>query len=132
MARYKKNQYVPPEAPLLYEDHGRPLSRREFIRQGLMTGSASILTGGVFSLFANPQQAHAAVADDLDALATDIGCPLSGVGAGQRRKGNRRGRPLPPRPGRLDGRARIDHCLVGDVMLRRRLASGLPCAAPRS
>ncbi len=32
----------------------------------------------------------------------------SGAGAGQRRKGNRRGRPLPPRPGRLDGRARID------------------------
>lgn len=29
-------------------------------------------------------------------------------GAGARRKGNRRGRPLPPRPGRLDGRARID------------------------
>lgn len=32
----------------------------------------------------------------------------SGAGAGQRRKGNRRGRPLPSRPGRLDGRARID------------------------
>jgi magnesium chelatase subunit D len=31
-----------------------------------------------------------------------------GSGAGARRKGNRRGRPLPPRPGRLDGRARID------------------------
>lgn len=31
-----------------------------------------------------------------------------GAGAGQKRKGNRRGRPLPPRPGRLDGRARID------------------------
>lgn len=31
-----------------------------------------------------------------------------GSGAGARRKGNRRGRPLPSRPGRLDGRARID------------------------
>ena len=31
-----------------------------------------------------------------------------GAGAGEKRKGNRRGRPLPPRPGRLDGRARID------------------------
>ncbi len=31
-----------------------------------------------------------------------------GSGAGARRKGNRRGRPLPPRPGRLDGRRRID------------------------
>lgn len=32
----------------------------------------------------------------------------SGSGAGQRRVAKRRGRPLPPRPGRLDGRARID------------------------
>ncbi|MGC3940250.1 magnesium chelatase subunit D [Roseobacter sp. EG26] len=32
----------------------------------------------------------------------------TGQGAGQKRKGNRRGRPLPSRPGRLDGRNRID------------------------
>ncbi|WP_425099419.1 magnesium chelatase subunit D [Tropicibacter sp. S64] len=32
----------------------------------------------------------------------------SGHGAGSTRKGNRRGRPLPSRPGRADGRARID------------------------
>ncbi|MEM7644568.1 MAG: VWA domain-containing protein, partial [Pseudomonadota bacterium] len=32
----------------------------------------------------------------------------TGTGAGARRKGNRRGRPLPPRPGRPDGRSRID------------------------
>jgi magnesium chelatase subunit D len=31
-----------------------------------------------------------------------------GSGAGARRKGNRRGRPLPARPGRLDGRNRLD------------------------
>lgn len=34
--------------------------------------------------------------------------PAGGSGAGARRKGNRRGRPLPSRPGRPDGRARID------------------------
>ncbi|MGX0879625.1 magnesium chelatase subunit D [Roseovarius sp. MBR-154] len=33
---------------------------------------------------------------------------LRGAGAGARRKGNRRGRPLPSRPGKPDGRARID------------------------
>ncbi len=31
-----------------------------------------------------------------------------GSGAGQRKRGNRRGRPLPSRPGRLDGTARLD------------------------
>lgn len=36
-------------------------------------------------------------------------CATSGgSGAGARHKGNRRGRPLPPRPGRLDGTSRID------------------------
>ncbi len=40
----------------------------------------------------------------------DAGATRSGMGsgAGQRRKGNRRGRPLPSRRGRLDGSARID------------------------
>jgi len=83
MARFKKNQYVPPEAPLLYEDHGRPVTRRQFIRQGMMTGSASVLSAGAFGMFANPNMARAGVAPDLDALATDIGCILGGVGAGQ-------------------------------------------------
>ena len=72
MARFKKNQYIPPDAPLLYEDHGRPMSRRQFIRQGLMSGSATILSGGIFGLFANPNAAYAAIAGDLDALASEI------------------------------------------------------------
>ena len=32
----------------------------------------------------------------------------AGSGTGQKRKGNRRGRPLPSRPGKLDGRSRLD------------------------
>ncbi|WP_299968811.1 magnesium chelatase subunit D [uncultured Roseobacter sp.] len=49
----------------------------------------------------------------------------SGSGAGSSRKGNRRGRPLPSRPGRLDGRARIDlvatlHAAAPWQPLRRR------------
>jgi magnesium chelatase subunit D len=44
----------------------------------------------------------------LDALATGPAPRATGAGAGAARQGNRRGRPLPPRPGRPDGRARID------------------------
>ena len=90
MARFKKNQYIPPDAPLLYEDHGRPMSRRQFIRQGLMTGSASILSGGFLGLFANPQAAYAAISGDLNALATDItnkgefDCSVGGLSGGQK------------------------------------------------
>lgn len=46
--------------------------------------------------------------DVLHRLATGTVARAQGTGAGARRKGNRRGRPLPARPGRMDGRARID------------------------
>ncbi len=82
MARFKKNQYIPPDAPLIYEDHGRPMSRRQFVRQGFMTGSATVLTGGIFGMFANPNAAMAAIAPDLQALQADIGCSLVPSGAG--------------------------------------------------
>jgi magnesium chelatase subunit D len=45
--------------------------------------------------------------DQLVPAGTTRGAGSSG-GAGARHKGNRRGRPLPPRPGRLDGASRID------------------------
>ncbi|MEO1548840.1 MAG: magnesium chelatase subunit D [Pseudomonadota bacterium] len=48
--------------------------------------------------------------DQLRAQAARARLPQapSGGGQGQRQQGNRRGRPLPPRPGRPDGRARVD------------------------
>ena len=75
----KKKFTMSPDTPLRHEDHPRPVTRREFVKQGFLTGSATVLSGGVFSLFANPNAAMAAVAPDLDALATDIGCTLGGL-----------------------------------------------------
>lgn len=46
--------------------------------------------------------------DLLTKLAASGTRRATGTGAGARLKGNRRGRPLPPRPGRPDGRSRID------------------------
>ena len=79
MNRKNINKSLPPDAPLRHQDHPRPVSRREFIQQGFIGGSATLLSGGVFSLFANPNAAYAAVSSDLDALATDIGCTLGGL-----------------------------------------------------
>ncbi len=81
MARFKKNRPVHPDAPLLHEDHGRPVSRRQFIRQGLATGGATLLTGSLLNLLAGTREARAAVAPDLDALVNSIpGCTLGGGG----------------------------------------------------
>ncbi len=76
----KIDKIVTPDTPLRHQDHPRPVTRREFIKQGFMTGSASILTGGVFSLFTNPNAAMAAVSSDLQALADSIPtCTLGGL-----------------------------------------------------
>ena len=59
--------------PLKLLDHGRPKTRREFIGQGFMVGTGALMTGSIFSLFANPQQAHAALSGDINSLLTSCG-----------------------------------------------------------
>jgi hypothetical protein len=62
-----------PNAPQRHDNHRRPLTRRELIGQGFMAGGATVLGGGVMSLFSNPRAAHAALANDLQALTAACG-----------------------------------------------------------
>ena len=79
----KKSEYyrkaLPVDAPLFHRDHSRPVSRRDFIRQGFMTGSATMLSGGIFTLFAHPNQAQAALSSDMASLANEVSCDLGGL-----------------------------------------------------
>jgi hypothetical protein len=68
-----------PDAPQRHEFHRRPMTRRELIAQGFMAGSATVLTGGLLSLFSNPRAAHALLAEDLAALTEACGI-TNGVG----------------------------------------------------
>ncbi len=70
------------DAALYHTDHARPVSRRDFIRQGFLGGTASIMGGSIFSLFATPNTAQADLASDITSLATDIGCTF-GVEGGK-------------------------------------------------
>ncbi|MDJ0834164.1 MAG: general secretion pathway protein GspF [Gammaproteobacteria bacterium] len=79
-----KQRALPVDAPLFHPDHSRPVSRRDFIRQGFIGGSATMLSGGVFSLFANPNQAHAALSSDLASLAGETNCGLGGLSGDQK------------------------------------------------
>ena len=58
--------------PLRHPDHPRPVSRREFLAQGLLTGGVAFAGASAFSLFANPRQAYAALSQDLIDLTTKI------------------------------------------------------------
>jgi len=70
------------DAPQLHGDHPRPVTRRQFVAQGFMTGAAYTVGGGVMGLFSNPREAYAALSPDLDALLQNP-CQIATNGAGK-------------------------------------------------
>jgi len=69
------------DEPIRHEGtHKRPVSRRDFISQGLTTGLGTVIAPTVFSLFANPRAAMAALAPDLEALRSSCGISVLGAG----------------------------------------------------
>ncbi len=62
------------------EAHKRPVTRRDFLSQGFGTGLATIAAPGIFSLFANPRSAMAALSPDIEALKTTCGIDVQGAG----------------------------------------------------
>ena len=69
-----------PDAPQRHGSHSRPMTRRQLIGQGFLTGGAAVLTTGLFSLFANPRAAFAQLAEDLAADAGVLGCGVDRTG----------------------------------------------------
>ena len=67
--------------PLRLNDHGRPLTRRDFLGQGLVGGLGLLTAPTIMSLFANPRQAAAALSPDLEALKAS--CGIASLGAGK-------------------------------------------------
>jgi hypothetical protein len=82
MRRYRK-QPLHPNMPLYHRNHARPVTRRDFLRQGFLSGAGMVMGSSIFSLFANPRMARAALSSDLTALASSIGCQLGGGGIGK-------------------------------------------------
>ena len=67
------------DEPLRQESHKRPVTRRDFIAQGFLTGAATVAGGGILSLFANPRAAYADLSPDLEAL--KAACGINQLGA---------------------------------------------------
>ena len=57
-----------PNEPLRHPDHPRPVTRREFLGQGFVTGSIALAGASVFSLFADPRKAYATLSPDIALL----------------------------------------------------------------
>ncbi len=80
----KSKQPLHPNAPLRHPDHARPVTRRDFIRQGFLSGTGMVIGGSIFSLLSNPRLARAALSEDLQALAANLSqaCDINRVSAG--------------------------------------------------
>jgi hypothetical protein len=79
----RKMKHLSPDAPLLHPDHPRPVTRRDFIRSGLLTGAAMITAPSLFGLFANPRQAYADLSQDLIDMKAADKCDLNTLGGGK-------------------------------------------------
>ncbi|HVO07456.1 MAG TPA: hypothetical protein VMT83_11765 [Burkholderiaceae bacterium] len=54
--------------PLRHPDHPAPLTRRDFLGRGLITGGVTMIGASAFSLFADPRAAYATLSPDIAAL----------------------------------------------------------------
>jgi hypothetical protein len=80
MKRKSRRGALHPDAPLCQPDHPRPVTRRQFVSQGFMTGAATVIAPSLFGLFANPRAAQAALSPDLEALKQSCGIAVQGAG----------------------------------------------------
>ncbi|MEM7281715.1 MAG: hypothetical protein AAF438_08815 [Pseudomonadota bacterium] len=61
-------------------NHRKPVTRRDFLAQGFLTGTASVFGSSVLGLFANPKAARAALSPEYDQLKIDCGIAVQGAG----------------------------------------------------
>jgi hypothetical protein len=80
MFRKRRRGPLHPDEPIRQPDHPRPVTRRQFIAQGLMAGTGTVIGPTVFGLFANPRAAEAALSADLELLKQRCGIAVQGAG----------------------------------------------------
>lgn len=80
MARKRNRRHY--DDPLRHPDHARPVTRRDFLSQGFLSGSAYAVSGGIMSLFSNPRDAFASLSGDLTPFLSDP-CNIATDGAGK-------------------------------------------------
>jgi hypothetical protein len=80
MKRKSRRGEVKVGGPYRHPDHARPVTRRQFVAQGFVAGTATVIAPTLFGLFANPRAAQAALSPDLEALKASCGIAVQGAG----------------------------------------------------
>jgi hypothetical protein len=79
MAKFKKPLH--PDAPLLLNNHRRPVTRRELIAQGFKLGSGTLIGGSLMGILTNPAlAADVSLSDDIAAVRDACGIAAQGAG----------------------------------------------------
>lgn len=79
MAKYKKPLH--PDAPLLLNNHRRPVTRRELIAQGFKLGSGTLIGGSLMSILTHPAYgADVSLSPDIAAVRDACGIAAQGAG----------------------------------------------------
>ncbi len=78
----KRKQPLHPDAPLYHRSHARPVSRRDFLRQGFVAGTGTLMGGPLLSMFSNANAAVGLSPDLLNMADAISGCSLGGSGDG--------------------------------------------------
>lgn len=76
----RKRKHFHPDSPILFADHRKPMTRRDFIATGLRTGGHMIAGASVLNLLSNPRSAHATLSPDLESLRESCGINVQGAG----------------------------------------------------
>ena len=71
----KKIPTLHPDEPLRHPDHPRPVTRRDFLRQGFISGTGAVLAPTFMGLLAGTRQAHG-LSSDLEALKVASECNI--------------------------------------------------------
>ena len=92
----KRKQPLHPDAPLLHRSHARPVTRRDFLAQGFISGMGMTMGGSVLSMLAGMRTAsatsHLPLSQDIKDLAAAM---VDGNNAGTCVLGGAGGNPLP-------------------------------------
>ncbi len=76
----KKSKALGLHEPLRHQDHPRPRTRREFLAQSFISGSATVIAPSLLGMLAAPKAARATLAPDIHALLSP--CSIT-TGAGK-------------------------------------------------
>ena len=68
--------------PLLHENHPRPLTRRQMLGAGLISGSAMVIGPAWLGALLRAGRANAALSPDIQALLTATQCNVPSAGGG--------------------------------------------------